>query len=66
MLLSEAFADHFGRLPEDVEKHPAVWQEVSSCSSPRELRVPLRVGHSERSQCPLIPWAEFFFMCWLS
>lgn len=37
MLLSELFPDRFGGLPEDVEKHPAVWQEVSSCSSPHSL-----------------------------
>lgn len=30
MLLSELFSEDFGSLPDDVEKHPAVWQEVSS------------------------------------
>lgn len=32
MLLSEMFSDSFGNLPNDVEKHPAVWQEVRSRS----------------------------------
>lgn len=29
MLLSELFSEDFGSLPDDVEKHPAVWKEVS-------------------------------------
>lgn len=35
MLLSELFSEDFGSLPDDVEKHPTVWQEVSPHSLPR-------------------------------
>lgn len=38
ILLSEMFPDSFGSLPDDVEKHVTVWQEVSPCSvSPPSL-----------------------------
>uniref|UniRef100_A0ABI7Z6S1 Dynein axonemal heavy chain 10 n=2 Tax=Felis catus TaxID=9685 RepID=A0ABI7Z6S1_FELCA len=41
MLLSETFSDSFGNLPDDVEKHPAVWQEWYDLDSLEQFPFPL-------------------------
>uniref|UniRef100_A0A8C9J6D4 Dynein axonemal heavy chain 10 n=1 Tax=Panthera tigris altaica TaxID=74533 RepID=A0A8C9J6D4_PANTA len=41
MLLSEMFSDSFGNLPDDVEKHPAVWQEWYDLDSLEQFPFPL-------------------------
>ncbi|KAF0872101.1 DYH10 protein, partial [Crocuta crocuta] len=41
MLLSEMFSDSFGNLPNDVEKHPAVWQEWYDLDSLEQFPFPL-------------------------
>uniref|UniRef100_A0A673VC35 Dynein axonemal heavy chain 10 n=1 Tax=Suricata suricatta TaxID=37032 RepID=A0A673VC35_SURSU len=46
MLLSEMFSDSFGNLPDDVEKHPAVWQEWYDLDSLEQFPFPLGYGDS--------------------
>ncbi|XP_004753142.1 dynein axonemal heavy chain 10 isoform X1 [Mustela putorius furo] len=41
MLLSEMFSDNFGNLPDDVEKHVAVWQEWCDLDSLEQFPFPL-------------------------
>ncbi|XP_053061953.1 dynein axonemal heavy chain 10 isoform X4 [Acinonyx jubatus] len=41
MLLSEMFSGSFGNLPDDVEKHPAVWQEWYDLDSLEQFPFPL-------------------------
>ncbi|XP_030875567.1 dynein heavy chain 10, axonemal [Leptonychotes weddellii] len=41
MLLSEMFSDNFGNLPDDVEKHVAVWQEWYDLDSLEQFPFPL-------------------------
>ncbi|KAB1255183.1 Dynein heavy chain 10; axonemal [Camelus dromedarius] len=41
ILLSEMFPDSFGNLPDDVEKHLAVWQEWYDLDSPEQFPFPL-------------------------
>ncbi|VFV23646.1 dynein heavy chain axonemal [Lynx pardinus] len=41
MLLSEVFSDSFGNLPDDVEKHPSVWQEWYDLDSLEQFPFPL-------------------------
>ncbi|XP_069922194.1 dynein axonemal heavy chain 10 isoform X1 [Oryctolagus cuniculus] len=41
VLLSELFPDTFGNLPDDVEKHPAAWQEWYDLDSLEQSPLPL-------------------------